>query len=218
MKGIRAENARELAVKIHESLKTKELRYTLRPFNRFNSERSLWWVVPSSDYPAYRFGKFFVDEVDGEFEVGLHIEKGLSQSIENKRELVLNDTWAWYAFIDSLADGEIGERCASIQQLYGDDLEIAVRVEIPDLIDAGDERGKRLIQLRHGEWWVEHCKETVDLKTLLDRIASIEGIGWYWVDAFVTFTLAKATEAGQSDWSAYDIVRRLLEPLEQWVC
>ncbi|SHK59379.1 hypothetical protein SAMN05443507_11749 [Alicyclobacillus tolerans] len=33
----------------------------------------------------------------------------------------------------------------------------------------------------------------------------------------MTFTLGKITEEGQDDLSAYDIVRRLLEPLEPWV-
>ncbi|WP_129583608.1 hypothetical protein [Alicyclobacillus tolerans] len=179
MKGIVAENARELAVMINESLKTRERRYTLRPFNRFDIERSMWWIVPSADYPAFRFGKFFVDEVNGKFEVGLHIEKGLIQSIDNKPELVLNDTWAWYVFIDALANREVGERLTTIQESVGNDIGIAVRVEIPDLIEAGDERGKRLIQLRQGQWWDEQRKEPADLRILLDWIGSIEGISWY---------------------------------------
>lgn len=218
MKGIRAENARELAVMINESLKTKEQHYTLRPFNRFNTERSMWWIVPSIDYPAYRFGKFFVDEVGGKFEVGLHIEKGLTQSIERNSQLMLDDTWAWHVFVDALATGEIGYRLAMIQKSVGNNIEIAIHVDIPKLIEAGDERGKRIVELKQGQWWDEPRKEYTNLKTLLDWISSIEGIGWHWVDVFVTFTLAKFAETEQDAWSGYDIVRRLFEPLEEWVC
>jgi len=217
MKGIVAENARDLAVMINESLKTRDKRNTLRPFNRFDTERSMWWIVPPTDYPAYRFGKFFIGEDNGKLEVGLHVEKGLIQSADQKRELMLDDSWVWHDFVEDMANSKVGNRLEAIQQTVGDDIGIEVRVEIPDLIDAGDERGKRSIGFRRGQWSDELSQEPTDLKILPDWVTSIEGIGWYWVDIFLTFTLAKHSEAQAGDWSAYDIVRHLLEPLEGWV-
>ncbi|QNU39210.1 hypothetical protein IC801_08690 [Geobacillus sp. 44B] len=88
MKGIMCENAKELAKRLYEALKTKHKRYTLRPFNRFNVEKSMWWIIPSTVYPAYKFGKYMIDEnKDGTFSVGVHIEKGLEKSLDYKKSL-----------------------------------------------------------------------------------------------------------------------------------
>ncbi len=155
MKGTVAANAGELAVQIAKSLNSKGPRFTRRPFNRFDTARSLWWIVPSTEYPAYRFGKFFVDEVDDRYEVGLHVEKGWTQSIERKPELMMDNSWTWHLFVDALARGQVGERLLGIRQAMGDDTPITTRVEIPGLMEAGDDRGRRVVVLRDREWWDE---------------------------------------------------------------
>jgi hypothetical protein len=127
---------------INEFLTTKERRYTLRPFNRFDTERSLWWIVPSTHYPAFKFGKFFVDEDEnGDFQVGLHIEKGLAHSIEKNPEIMMDDTWTWHRFIEDVASGQVEEQLREVQKGIGNDAGITVRFENPDLMDAGDGRG-----------------------------------------------------------------------------
>lgn len=53
---------------------------TARPWNRFEPDASLWWLVPSTDWPAYRYGKLYFDWLDkNDFSVmscGLHVERG----------------------------------------------------------------------------------------------------------------------------------------------
>lgn len=86
MKGIMCENAKELAQRLHKTLETKHKRYTLRSFNRFEVEKSMWWIIPSKAYPAYKYGKYMVDEAnDDTFLVGIHIEKGLEKALDYKK-------------------------------------------------------------------------------------------------------------------------------------
>jgi len=58
----------------------------------------------------------------------------------------------WHDFVEDMANSKVGNRLEAIQQTVGDDIGIEVRVEIPDLIEAGDERGKRSIGFRRGQW------------------------------------------------------------------
>jgi hypothetical protein len=48
MKGVMCENAKELAQRLHKALETKHK----RPFNRFDIEKSMWWIIPSTVYQA----------------------------------------------------------------------------------------------------------------------------------------------------------------------
>jgi len=35
---------------------------TPRPFNRFDPDVSLWWLVPSTEWPAFKYGKLFTTD------------------------------------------------------------------------------------------------------------------------------------------------------------
>lgn len=66
-------------------------RLTARPFNRYDPMYTMWWLVASTEWPAYRFAKIFFDQRrDCRFICfGIHLETGwplgcvrLSQSEE----------------------------------------------------------------------------------------------------------------------------------------
>jgi hypothetical protein len=132
MEGIKCENAKELAQRLHSTLKTKHKQYVLRPFNRFDVEKSMWWIIPSTAFPAYQFGKYIVDEnKDGTFSVGIHIEKGLQQPFGNRKELILNDNWVWHDFIKAVEQGEVDNILRNIYESQNDYMQINVTVDIP---------------------------------------------------------------------------------------
>ena len=47
-------SARELAHGLNDQLK---LGLTPRPWNLYSPADTFWWLVPSTDWPAYRYGK-----------------------------------------------------------------------------------------------------------------------------------------------------------------
>lgn len=211
LSGTRENSPKDLALEIHEFLKTRHKTYYPRPFNRFNIEKSMWWLIPTNQFPAYKFGKFVVFQENRFFNVGIHVEKGLGTMTNNKPELTMDETWVWNEFIQALASGNVGNRLEAIQQGVGDAAETSIQVDVPDL------KTERKFGFKDGVWTEEGTDIPSDIRAIPTWIDSIPQNEWFWVDLFVTFRLSKDTNVGQDDWSAYDIVRRLLEPLEQWV-
>lgn len=211
LSGTRENSPKDLALEIHEFLKTRNKTYYPRPFNRFNIEKSMCWLIPSNQFPAYKFGKFVVFQENGFFNVGIHVEKGLGTMTNNKPELTMDETWVWNDFIQALASGDVGSRLEAIQQDVGESAEVSIHVDVPDL------KTERKFGFKDGVWTEEGTDIPSDIRAIPAWIDSIPQNEWFWVDLFVTFRLSKETNVGQDDWSAYDVVRRLLEPLEQWV-
>jgi hypothetical protein len=86
-----------------------------RPWNVYEPETSLWWLVPSGDWPAYKYGKMFFDWADPQRKqiwVGFHSEKGLDDSISSVYKsakgsrLIMHDDWHWFDMFRRLADGQ----------------------------------------------------------------------------------------------------------------
>jgi hypothetical protein len=87
---------------------------TPRPYNRFEPDNTVWWLVPSTEWPAYKYGKLFFDsrkdhlpqEQDGIY-CGFYIEKGLSPAVSNfyPPSLIMDDAWLWNDFIKTIPAG-----------------------------------------------------------------------------------------------------------------
>lgn len=161
MKGLNCENAKELAQRLHDCLKTKHKNYILRPFNRFDVEKSMWWIVPSKVFPAYRFGKYMIDESeDGTFSVGIHIEKGLEHAVDYKKNLILDDEWVWHEFIQAVGNGKVEEILLSISDRMKDAVEISILVCIPKAEE------KLSYSLENGRFINQATKEVEDIKLI----------------------------------------------------
>jgi hypothetical protein len=213
MKGIICENAKDLARKLHGVLNTKHKRYTLRPFNRFDSERSMWWVIPSTVYPAYKFGKYIIYEnKDGTFSVGVHIEKGLEKSLDDKKVLMMDHTWVWHEFIEAVKSGQIEDILLTIHKKMKDTVQISVLVDIPA-------SNKQLnYQLQDGQFINQYTQEAGDIKLVPDWINNFLQIEWFWVDFYIVFTFRKLNgQSTEEELTEYEIERDLLKPLECWI-
>lgn len=213
MEGIKCENAKELSQRIHNTLKTKHKHYVLRPFNRFDVEKSMWWIVPSTIFPAYQFGKYFVDENnDGTFSVGIHIEKGVQQPFGNKKELMLSDDWVWHEFIKGVRQGVVDNILYKIYQSFKENIQINVIVDIPEA------KEQMNLVLQDGHWKNQKTQESVQPMTISNWVENFPQIEWFWVDFYIMFSFKKVSgESVQDEVSDYEIVRDLLEPFEQWI-
>ena len=212
MKGITCENGMQLAHEIYDSLKTVHKKYTLRPFNRFNVTKSMWWIIPSIEFPAYKFGKYMVEEnSDHTFSVGIHIEKGLKQSVDMKEKLMLGDDWIWHDFVKAVEQGEVSQLLIDIAKQSKIPLNIEVKIDIPDI----DMSGK--ITLKGQEFIDVRTEKVIEFENIPKKIREIEGIDWYWTDFFVYFVIPKVNQQTEADWTGFDIVNNLLAPFEQWI-
>jgi hypothetical protein len=78
---------------------------TLRPWDRYAADESLWWLVPSTEWPAYKHGKFASSKTradQGEIFAGLNVEKGFGAIVADlfpsvrRRRQTLEQDWAWH--------------------------------------------------------------------------------------------------------------------------
>jgi hypothetical protein len=99
----------------HAVSEIASVKLTPRPYNRFAPDETIWWLVPSVEGPAYKFGKlFFEPRADrlpsGSPEsiyFGFYVEKGLSPVVGNiyPRTWIMDDEWFWDDFLKQLESG-----------------------------------------------------------------------------------------------------------------
>lgn len=141
-------NVQALAYELHQSAEMVEGRpFTARPYNRFDPVDTIWWLVPDTDWPAYRYGKAVLSPyLDGGAAIlaGLHVEKGYHEVAAafrpdlHKRGMILSKTWAWHTkFLPSLDDGLLAGAAQAVAAALHTPVLLSVVVSsLPD--DAGD--------------------------------------------------------------------------------
>ena len=103
---------------------------TARPHNMYDPDHTIWWLVPSTDWPAYQHAKLFLDWQNDDHDAlwaGVYVEKGLDPSIAEfaaKKTWVMKPDWAWHAMVKRLRSGQLEEK---ILQLAG---QVPVRVHV----------------------------------------------------------------------------------------
>ena len=99
----------------HAISEIASVKLTPRPYNRFTPDDTIWWLVPSSEWPAYRFGKLFFEprverilgRSSGSIYFGFYVEKGLSPVVGQiyPPTWVMHADWFWTEFLDRLHSG-----------------------------------------------------------------------------------------------------------------
>lgn len=209
MIGIEFSNVRDLTFRLLESLKDKNKSYTPRPFNRYKVERSLWWLVPSKDFPAYKYGKFMIEKRNNEILIGIHVEKGLEKGDKLQKDETLDDSWVWHDLMNAFENGELKDTLISIQESLGNEIKTEINVQVPVL--SYDE----IISLENGQFVQKG--HVVDLKNVPHKLRSIEDVEWYWIDIFVQFVIPIKDDSTTKELIDFEIADRLMAPLEKWV-
>ena len=131
-----------------------------RPWNRFKPNQSLWWIIPSTAWPAYRHGKFFLTQDRTDLEnpsfwdpsrlfLGLHVESGLSRDVAsvytkwragNDDSLVRSSDWLWGSFLADLEEGAVAEAARMVHRTTGVTVSVVVETSYPS--GDGSDRGK----------------------------------------------------------------------------
>ena len=89
--------------------------YTLRPYNQYKPAKTTWWLIPGTEWPAYRFGKYSVrlNEGDERPIIGYYVEHGLPLDLKSlpgiKPKFIMLSNWYWYDFIKHMQAGDLAE-------------------------------------------------------------------------------------------------------------
>lgn len=125
-------NAQQFAAKLNDTL---DGGLALRPFNRYDPTDTIWWMVPSNEWPAFKCSKLFVNPTDDTevFEVGLYLEKGhgvdvllVNGDTPGNRTQVMDISWAW----EKITRNNIDDCCEIAKNIENAGLQPKVRLEI----------------------------------------------------------------------------------------
>lgn len=102
-------NLQDLVHAVKEEAET-DIELTTRPYNRFDALGTVWWLMGTTEWPAYKFGKLFIDSRKdfvplhdkGMLYSGFYIEKGLNSALKLRSpQLLLDSSWLWNEFIST---------------------------------------------------------------------------------------------------------------------
>jgi hypothetical protein len=221
-------------------------RLSAQPYNRFEPLYTYWWLVPSTDWPAYHHSKFFFHALDARcvLYTGIYVEKGLSPVVAaaypTGRKFIMNRDWAWHRVLAALRAGEMTEAVVAVAQRTG--LPVCVEVDAGYVEDPGSYDPQALPMdwnwavfdtqdgaleltdsgLSRGNLFAALVKSP-DLPTLAKAMAEIPGADWTWVNFKMGTRLEMAplvpdAESLPADaWDAPVIWEKCLQPWKPWI-
>lgn len=211
-------------------------RLSLRPYNRFDTKFTEWWLIPATEWPAYRYGKLAFGQSDSNpnwMFTGYYIERGLGSQLLDltKANQLLGKDWFWHEFLKDALSGALDPPMRTIHERAGVQLRVYVNVyefnHVPDP-ETGANVPDDQLEFIVGEGDLDFTsvlkgKDVLaplnNAKNLPDLIASFVGLksmNWYWSNWLIgTYVQYSADDTG--DWNAADLWYRLLEPWVPWV-
>ena len=207
--------------------------YTIRPFNQYQPASTTWWLIPSTEWPAYRFGKYSVrlNENDEMPLIGYYVEHGLPIGIQTmpgvKRKFIMQPDWYWYQFVKRMQDGSLDVPISQTLERTG--LPLCFRLnlysQVPDSDDPGavtdpevvefqinsEDQHLELIHKTDTEYApLNECRTVEQLGQMLETMAVLK---FPWIDFYIGVRLAYGTQE-TGVWDKERIWDKVLKP---WV-
>jgi len=198
---------------IHKMLKDLKNRgyegFTARPWNYFEPDSTLWWLVPSKEWPSYKYGKLVLFRSEEGYRVGFNIEKGISEiagqmlSLNGARKLCTKPDWAWNDLLVDLSNGKFENRLKEISDTAKKPLRISLQAS--NVTSEYDPHSKNLegletdhimvLEYKNGKLEIlqDELKGEMRKYSSISKISDLCGVfaekelEWFWIDMFVVF-------------------------------
>ncbi|MEM4723543.1 MAG: hypothetical protein QXP01_00860 [Candidatus Hadarchaeum sp.] len=234
---VKYENNEKVAHAVYKVIKERE-KFCLRPFNRFRPAYTEWWIIPSKEWPAYKFGKLCFHRrprsLEGSLYAGYYVEKGLGQNLQGIQVVpsshVMKDDWHWHKFVKWAQRGEIDaiaqEVCKAIQVPVHILVEAYAfnRLPHPDVESSGaNDTAEFALNYPGVEWKLiqpgrkelQIVNKVTNIASLVNFIIGATDLDFYWIDLVVgaRFRYGKSEEEGLDGETLWERVLRPWEPL-----
>ena len=109
-------NVQSLVYEVHRWIKDTGVTtpaLVARPHNRYKPIDSLWWLIPSTRSPPYRYAKLHVCPTGWVPRAVLRVARGKRRKfrrggrLPTGKRLVMQDDWAWHRFTADLKTGAV---------------------------------------------------------------------------------------------------------------
>lgn len=215
-----------------------------RPFDHYRPTESAWYIVPSSELPFFKFGKFYFEwNSTSSINCGVICTKGLAKELsivypskKGRRLIMEDDSWAFQSWVSCCENMKLLPVLSEIQHnLPGIELKIRLKgsyVDDPGLFDPYTEEKKAFDQYELGIDTaadkinvIRAVRQAMNLKILNQvynsasfgrAMAQIAADNFLWCDFFIGTTFQIADESS-SVLQIEDIVRNFLTPLSVFV-
>ncbi|MGC9520851.1 MAG: hypothetical protein ACP5HG_03085 [Anaerolineae bacterium] len=218
----------------------------LRPYDYRNRPFTDWWLVPSPDWPVYRYGKYYFRRVPssqsyddpGIMSTGFYLERGFGRQVADMvdPELITQPNWFWYRFLNDSLGGVLDAPMREVLQRVGQPLVISLdlytfdhtRAPAPDgdwshlypddrLTYVLKDESLMLSLAEGAENELARLNQAGHLRELVLQIEAMQDLKWYWIDVYLGVRLRYATEPSEGQWSAAKLWHSALEPWLRWV-
>ena len=197
--------------------------FTLRPWNYHKPENTLWWLVPSKEWPSYKYGKIAIykPKNSDEFRVGYHLEKGISSKAgqmlpqRTAEKLCIKSDWVWHKLVEDIKSGIFEEILQEISNSVNSPIKLYIQASAIKDKESSVENFEGLelnniIEFIYDGSVVKCVKANVKGEfRKYDYIDTIEGfieifeakdMEWFWIDFFAV------VEIPNSDWHQIETI------------
>jgi len=208
-----------------------------RPYNHYEPEFSRWWLIPGTDWPAYRHSKLSIRKSPvnpGEMYAGFYTEKGLDRTLTGMPEVqpsyIMRDDWYWHQFLREARGGGLDPVVEEVIRRSGCPVRLLIeiygfnRIPRPEVAALPDElvQLKRLPSASGYELEVpastaltpfNSCRSVKDVAECLQTASDFR---FFWIDLHIGIHLAYGSETSGT-WAAAEIWQNALAPWSSWV-
>jgi hypothetical protein len=247
MYSVSASTPRQLAYELLSVCDEDPVKLHARPWNYHDPDASLWWLVPTPDWPAYEHGKLICDwrnEHFGDLSCGIYVEKGLGSEARpayrtaKARSLFMDSDWRWESFVAALASGTFAAEVAALEGNLSATWEIRIDCgAVPDKDDFDPHSsGYRDASSRYRWSWTpgQHAlqpmsvadpqriastlKKAESITDLANLLNAIPRDQWLWIDVMIGLPLIKSADGTTPDFrSAQQLWNWHLRSLASWL-
>lgn len=210
--GNKKHTTRILANELYDILRVNGYdKLTLRPYNHYNPDNTLWWIIPSKEWPAYKFWKIAIYKPEGHdyHRIGFHIEKGISTtagkmlSTISAEKLCIRSDWVWNIFMEEINNGNFEGKLRFISEKFNLPLRISIQASnVTSEYDPsskpveGYENDHMIIYKFQGNELIvddEYIKGEMRKYSKIDKINDLsellneKSMDWFWIDVIITF-------------------------------
>jgi hypothetical protein len=221
-------------------------RLVARPWNRYVPENSTWYLIPSSDWPAYRYGKFLLTPW-AELFCGFYVEKGLGKITESaypeyrKHGFTMDATWYWNHFAQEYVSPAFQTAANQVSQAASSPVHLVITASLPEaLVWEPEYSAMEIEELREQntagqvEYEVgasgslrlvrqQYIRDQMEPATHCTSLAQLPGIlstpairEWLWIDFQIGLYVQRAEEFTPDCWTSTEIWKKLLSPWLTW--
>jgi len=212
-------------------------KFSARPFNRFRPVDSIWWCIPSKDWPAYKYGKFLFFKKNDLVYLGFNVEKGLGQvyKFDHPNKHITDKSWLWEEFLSDIEKSILDEILNEINQNL-DDLFLEISF-VPEnsIKKSGDFEklpNKMIYKYKNGDLIpieknteMEYQKLNVlrDIDNLYDLVDYLkddlkEELNYFWIDFNIKVPFKTISEIeNEEKLDIYQLDNLFLSYFERWL-